>query len=172
MKSTSTAFLAAAAPLLLAACAQIPAAVPAPLVPQGEVKVANVAAQGVQVYECRVGSGGTPAWTFVAPEADLLNPRGAVIGRHGAGPYWQTLDGSRVVGTVKARADAPKSGAIPWLLLGTRNDGKPGRWSQVSSVQRINTVGGVAPATGCDDTTIGRAARVPYSAEYVLFEPR
>ena len=170
--STMNAFLAGAAPLLLAACAQIPAAVPAPLVPPGEVPLTHVAARGVQVYECRNAPTAAPAWTFVAPEADLIDARGMVIGRHGAGPYWQMLDGSRIVGSVKARADAPRAGAIPWLLLGTRNDGRPGRWSQVTSVQRLNTAGGVAPASGCDDASIGRTARVPYTAEYVLFVPR
>lgn len=170
--STSNVFLATAAPLLLAACVQIPAGVPAPLVPAGEVPLVHVAARGVQVYECRAAAGAAPAWTFVAPEADLIDGRGTVIGRHGAGPYWQTVDGSRIVGSVKARADAPQAGAIPWLLLGTRNDGAPGRWSQVTSVQRLNTAGGVAPATGCDTSTLGRAARVPYSADYVLFVPR
>jgi hypothetical protein len=170
--STSKVLLAAAAPLLLAACMQMPAAVPAPLVPAGEVPLVQVGARGVQVYECRAAAGGAPAWTFVAPEAELVDGRGTVIGRHGAGPYWQTIDGSRIVGRVKARADAPQANAIPWLLLDTRNDGTPGRWSPVTSVQRLNTAGGIAPATGCDTASIGRAARAPYSADYVLFVPR
>lgn len=164
--------LATASPLvlLLAACAQTPPAVPGPLVPPGEVPLARLAARGVQIYECRARAGGTGAeWTFVAPEAELIDGRGAVAGRHYAGPHWEAADGSKVVGSVKARADAPQAGAIPWLLLGTRSDGVDGRWSRVTSVQRLNTAGGVAPPGGCDASTLGRSARVPYSADYVLF---
>src|SRR6202008_2724050 len=71
-----------------------------------------VAAKGVQIYECRAGQ-----WAFVAPEAELFDASGRKIGRHYAGPQWESADGSRIAGTVKARADAPVPGAIPWLLL-------------------------------------------------------
>jgi len=37
-------------------------------------------------------------------------------------------------------------------------------------VQRIRTVGGVAPATGCSQSTdVGALALVPYSTDYVFF---
>lgn len=156
--------------VLLAACASTPPT-PAALVPAGETAVARVAARGVQIYECRAKAG-VPAgaeWTFIAPEAELFDASGYSAGKHYAGPHWEAGDGSKVVGSVKARADAPAAGAIAWLLLTTRSVGNNGRLAKVTSIQRVNTVGGVAPAGGCDATTIGKAARVPYSADYVLF---
>src|SRR5512139_2706161 len=117
--------LGASAALLTAACASAPLVVPDALQPaSNETLATTVGTRGVQVYECSVRKdGGGHEWAFVAPEADLLDAQGKTIGRHGAGPYWQAADGSRVVGSVKARADAPASGAIPWLLLSTKSSG-------------------------------------------------
>ena len=52
---------------------------------------------------------------------------------HGAGPHWLAPDGSRVEGTVKARADASSAWAIPWLLLTTKSTGSPGMFARVTS---------------------------------------
>lgn len=163
--------LASALPvLLLAACASAPG-VPAAIVPAGETAVARIAARGVQIYECRAKAG-APAgaeWAFVAPEADLFDASGYAIGKHYAGPHWEVGDGSKLVGSVKARADAPRGGAVPWLLLNAKSVGGAGKLAKVTSIQRINTAGGLAPAGGCDTTTLGKPARVPYTADYVLF---
>jgi hypothetical protein len=166
--------LTAGAALLTAACASSPLVVPEVLRPATtEMLGTTVGARGVQIYECRARKdGGGYEWAFVAPDADLLDAQGRAIGRHGAGPYWQSADGSRVVGTVKARADAPESSAIPWLLLSTKSSGPAGAFSNVSSIQRVNTVGGVAPATPCTAQFAGTPARVPYTAEYRLFTAR
>lgn len=156
---------------LLAGCASAPPAVPAALVPAGETAIARIAARGVQIYECRAkpGAAGGTEWAFVAPEAELFDAAGKPAGKHYAGPHWEDGDGSKVVGSVKARADAPVAGAIPWLLLSAKSVGGAGRLAKVTSIQRINTVGGVAPAGGCDTGTLGKPARVPYTADYVLF---
>lgn len=160
----------------LAACAAAPKPdpkVPAALDPGRSVRaLATISATGVQIYECRSAGGSTSAaWTFVAPEAQLFDERGRSMGSHGSGPYWMGLDGSRVVGSVLARADAPASGAIPWLLLTTQSVGAPGVLSAVSFIQRVNTEGGIAPASGCDAQSIGRQVRVGYRADYRLFVP-
>ncbi|MBS1133037.1 MAG: hypothetical protein H6R02_178 [Burkholderiaceae bacterium] len=167
-------FLSASAALLTAACASTPLVVPDALRPAtNESLVTTVGARGVQVYECRARKdGGGHEWAFVAPDADLLDAQGKAIGRHGAGPYWQSADGSRVVGTVRARADAPASGSIPWLLLTTKSSGPVGAFSNVTSIQRVNTAGGVAPATPCTAQLTGTPARVPYTADYRLFTAR
>jgi hypothetical protein len=79
-------------------------------------------------------------------------------------------DGSKIVGKVKGRADAPAAGAIPWLLLGTTSEGSGGQLAPVRSIQRVNTVGGVAPAQGCSShADVGQQARVPYTADYIYF---
>jgi len=163
---------AAAALLLVAACSSLETVeVPAALRTGPNDKVTYwVPARGMQIYECRQrASGAGFEWAFVAPDAELLDAFGSLIGRHGAGPYWESNDGSRVVGTVKARADAPVKNAIPWLLLTTKSSGSAGRFNQVTSIQRLNTVGGVAPTTGCGEESLGRTIHVPYSADYVFY---
>jgi hypothetical protein len=170
--------IAACLCLLLAACAsQPPAAAGAPdaLKPDAaQAPLETLAARGVQIYECRTSKDNPQAaqWVFVAPEANLYDAQGRLIGKHYAGPHWESNDGSKVVGSVKAKADAPQTGAIPWLLLATRSDGPSGDFAKVTSVQRLNTVGGIAPANGCTTATVGQGARVPYSADYVLFSMR
>lgn len=159
---------------LLTACQQTPPAAPAPSLPTalqppaGQVFWRNVPARGVQVYDCKAkadGSGATE-WVFVAPEAELQDAEGRWSGKHDAGPHWEARDGSKIKGSVKARADAPQAGAIAWLLLATESVGPAGIYAKVMSIQRVNTVGGVAPAGGC---TAGQQQRVPYTADYRMF---
>lgn len=156
----------------LAACSTLPPPVnlpPALALAPGEVWLATLSARGDQVYECRAGSGGAaPAWAFVAPDARLFETDGRPAGQHGAGPYWQALDGSRTEGKVLARADAPVAGAIPWLLLEARSTGAAGRLAPVTRIRRVHTVGGNAPATGCDAARLGQPLRVPYTADYLF----
>lgn len=137
-----------------------------PLAPADhEQHLLTVAAHGVQIYECR-----RTGWVFVAPDAVLIGHHGRPIGRHGAGPYWQASDGSRITGSVKSRVDAPRVGAIPWLLLGTRSDGAPGLLAAVTSIQRVNTEGGLTPSAACNSALVGTVARVPYRADYHLYQ--
>ena len=155
--------------LALAACAAPPAPSPAALAPATNATTALVTgARGVQIYECRTKADGFE-WAFIAPRADLLDPAGRVVGNHGAGPFWQAADGSRIVGRVTARTDAPNAGAIPWLLLDARSDGAAGVLAKVTQVQRLNTEGGLAPAAGCNPERLGQRVNVPYRADYRFF---
>ena len=131
-----------------------------------------VSARGVQIYECRARTDqvGEYAWAFVAPEADLFDARGNRTGRHYAGPHWEANDGSKIVGTVKERVDV--ADAIPWLLLSAKSVGSEGAFSKVTSIQRVNTAGGVAPKTGCSQATAGAPARINYTADYYFFTAR
>jgi hypothetical protein len=128
-----------------------------------------VPAKGVQIYECRAGKDGGYAWAFVAPEADLFDRRGVAIGKHYGGPHWEAADGSKLVGKVRERADAPVANAIPWLLLDTKSVGPDGSFSKISSIQRLNTSGGAAPKDGCSQATAGKPVRIPYTADYHFF---
>jgi hypothetical protein len=150
-----------------AAIAQDLKAIPENLRPAANESLKRViSAKGVQIYECR-----DQKWVFVAPEADLFDARGNLVGRHYAGPTWEsTGDGSKVAGTVKTRADAPEAGAIPWLLLSTKSVGGNGYFSDVTSIQRVATHGGAAPGSACPHD--GLQARVTYSADYYFFHPR
>lgn len=130
-----------------------------------------VSANGVQIYECRAAKGLNSAyeWAFVGPEADLFDTRGMKMGRHYAGPHWEATDGSKIVGLVKASTAAPDEGAIPWLLMGAKSVGPAGTFSNVSSVRRVHTTGGIAPDNGCSAAAAGTRARVPYTADYYFF---
>jgi len=170
MKPTSIVIFAA---VLVSACAA-PARVevPATLKPESNESLQRIVrATGVQIYECRAKKDANARfeWAFVAPEADLFDARGNKVGKHGAGPYWQASDGSRIVGTLKQRADAPVSGAIPWLLLTAKSNGPQGSFSNVTSIQRVNTTGGIAPARNCGSDTTGSTSRIPYTADYYFF---
>jgi hypothetical protein len=157
--------------LALAGCAApAPIDVPPALDPgAGQRLLTTLAAQGVQIYECRSAAGAAPAWAFVAPQATLADERGRAAGTHGAGPHWTATDGSRVEGRVQARADAPRPDAIPWLLLATHSTGGAGAFSGVTRIQRVRTEGGLAPAAGCSASSLGHQVRVPYRADYRLF---
>jgi hypothetical protein len=166
----------------LSACASGPTAqadarpVPASLKPADNERVAFTwHAVGSQIYECRTSDKGGWAWVFVAPEADLFNQKDEKVGTHGAGPHgagphWAALDGSRTVGTVKARADGERPADIPLLLLTAKSAGAPGKMAGVTSVQRLNTEGGNAPAAGCAvRADAGKRVKEGYTADYVFF---
>jgi len=146
-----------------------PAPAPALAVPGGNRLAFDFDATGVQIYTCAAAGAGF-AWTFVAPEATLLNPGGQTAGIHFAGPTWQANDGSQVVGARLAGVTVDAS-AIPWLLLAAASHDGNGRMAKVSFIQRFDTVGGKAPAAGCDATTVGAIARVDYQATYFFYEP-
>lgn len=129
---------------------------------------------GVQNYACRVTPGQaagmqTYAWTLKAPEAALQDEHGVVIGKHYEGPTWELPDGSKVVGMAQATLAAPSGDGIPWLLLkAVKNEGT-GTLASVRAVQRIDTVGGKAPTSGCDASTPESEVRVPYQATYYFY---
>ena len=166
--------------LLVSACAGMDAARPVANLPDRLKPGANeaflmvVPAKGVQIYECRAKKDqpGQFEWAFVAPDATLFDTRGNRIGRHYAGPHWESVDGSRIVGALKERADAPLANAIPWLLLNAKSTGPEGAFSKVTSIQRVNTVGGVAPAASCPQASAGTSARIDYTADYYFFIAR
>lgn len=161
-------------PFVLTACAtqSMQAPVPANLVPAGERPVERLSARGVQTYECLAKPGATSnaIWNYVAAELELFDTRGNQVGRHTfPPPVWESPDGSKFMGNIKACANAPRPDAAPWLLVSAKSTSGEGRFSRITSVQRINTVGGVAPPTSCDAKTIGATERVPFTADYVLF---
>jgi hypothetical protein len=154
------------------AIAQAPALpeLPAALKP-GELKVYLAApAKGVQIYACNKNDASTYAWTFKGPEAELADTAGKVIGKHYGGPTWEGKDGGKVVGAVKASASAPGGNAIPWLLLDIKSRDGSGQFTQAAAILRVNTVGGTAPTSGCDEAHAGTEQRVPYTAVYYFLK--
>ena len=107
-------------------------------------------------------------WAFKAPEADLFDAQGHKVGRHYGGPTWEVADG-KVIGRVKAKADAPDRQGIPWLLLDAVQASGSGILGKVQSIQRVNTFGGKPPAEKADQSKVGQVIRVDYTATYRFF---
>lgn len=145
-----------------------PAIVPPEITPAADQDLAFVlSAWGVQRYTCTAAG-----WTFVTPDADLFaaGVSGLVV-HHFSGPTWLHRDTSLVVASKTAEA-AVDATAIPWLLLtATRHGGaKDGVMAAVTSIQRMETRGGVAPdAARCDAQHIGLGSDVMYSARYAFY---
>jgi Protein of unknown function (DUF3455) len=147
-----------------------PPAVPPPLrVPSGARLIARFHATGAQVYACAASAAGPFAWTLKRPDAKLFDAAGAAAGTHGAGPSWTANDGSAVIGEKVAQAEAPAPASVPWLLLRATSTSGHGQFSQVTYVQRVDTQGGKAPATGCEAAKAGTETRANYSADYYFF---
>jgi Protein of unknown function (DUF3455) len=139
--------------------------------PAGEQLFLQVHAKGDQVYTCKSESA-QYTWTLKAPDAQLLDKDGKPFGKHFAGPSWEASDGSRVTGKAVANAPSPDADSIPWLLVNIVNHEGTGVLSRATSIQRINTKGGKAPASGCDVAHAGQEVRVPYSADYLFYAPK
>jgi hypothetical protein len=140
-------------------------------VPSGNVLLFKTFASGTQIYTCaaRTDDPNAFAWTFKAPDAELWNDASEKLGTHYAGPTWEGNDGSSVVAEVASRADAPNPGAIPWLLLKAKSTSGAGVFTNMTYIQRLETVGGVAPAEGCDQSTVGMERAVGYAATYAFY---
>jgi Protein of unknown function (DUF3455) len=165
--------------------------VPGTLQPLAGNEVFLVAhAFGSQDYVC-AASGSGVAFVLTTPEAVLFDVPGHRVINHFFSPNpvedgtirasWQSTRNSSVFWgkLVKAEnaATAPDfvaKDAIAWLLLSQAGvlPGTAGGddLSVATFVQRINTVGGLAPSTGCNSLDdIRNTAFVPYEADYVFF---
>ncbi|HEX8208388.1 MAG TPA: DUF3455 domain-containing protein [Solirubrobacteraceae bacterium] len=128
-------------------------------------------ATGVQIYRCNAPG----SWGLVAPRADLVDAKGKVIVTHFGGPSWQARDGSTVVAKRVNGATVDPT-AIPWLLLAAdpakTTPGADGdKLVKTTFIQRINTVGGLAPvASTCTAENAGAVQEIPYEADYVFWK--
>jgi hypothetical protein len=131
--------------------------------PAGARMVLEAHAAGDQIYTCD-GSN----WVFSRPDARLFDEAGKQIGTHFAGPTWEYTDGSRVMGKAVANA-TPDPDSIPWLLVEARDHQGDRLMTSVTSIQRLSTSGGKAPAGGCDNQHKGQETRSHYTAIYVFY---
>jgi len=140
--------------------------------PEGEKALMHAHAKGVQIYSCAAGTDGKYSWVLKAPKAELFDEQEKLIGEHFAGPTWKLKDGSEVTGKMLAKHDAPKAGAIPWLLVTVIGHKGSGALESVTTIQRVNTEGGVADATKvCDASKNGAESESAYSADYYFYAP-
>src|SRR4029077_18293699 len=68
--------------------------------PAGDVLRLTALGKGVQIYQCLASTDQAEhfEWKLQGPEAQLLDRKAHVIGKHYAGPTWEAADGSKVVG--------------------------------------------------------------------------
>ncbi|HWZ64544.1 MAG TPA: DUF3455 domain-containing protein [Steroidobacteraceae bacterium] len=138
----------------------------------GEHLVLVAHASGSQIYLCSAGADGKSQWTLKAPEAELRDDRGAVIGHHSAGPTWRHMDGSTVTAKATAKAASPDADSVPWLLLTAVSHDGTGVLSRVTSIQRIHTKGGQPPpADKCGAGQQSVETWIPYTADYYFYAP-
>jgi hypothetical protein len=150
-------------------------------VPAGQKLTRMLHGTGVQIYQCKA-SAKDPSrytWVYQEPKAELSDRSGKDVGRHYAGPTWEADDGSQVVGDIVARADAPGAaapsaaapppGGIQWLLLRAKSNTGKGVFAKVQSIQRLHTIGGLAPQDPCDAAHADQRTRVAYSADYYFY---
>lgn len=147
---------------LVSAPAQTP--LPDAIAAPGEKIVLTLHAEGAQVYECKADPSGKLVWVFREPIATLLLD-GKTVGRHYAGPNWEYSDGSAIVGKATGNAPGTTDKDIPWLKLEVVSQRGGGVLTGITTVQRINTVGG-KPQGACDKAGVYQSA--PYSADYVF----
>jgi hypothetical protein len=149
-----------------------PAAMPAEFeAPSGSVLLFSSEARGQQIYKCNNGQ-----WAFHAPRAGLFDPAshqrtgshyGGVDQDLTPGPWWESAsDGSRIRGGNAISTPSPNPNSIPQLQLEVLERYGAGVFSQVSHIQRLNTVGGVGPTGACS----GNEQRwVAYTADYYFY---
>jgi hypothetical protein len=146
-------------------------------------------ATGTQNYVC-VAQGSGYAFVLFTPQATLFSNSGRQLTTHFFSPNpdeagtvraaWQhSRDTSSVWGQVRAgNASSDPAyvapGAIPWLLVTIvgQEEGPGGgeALTDTKFIHRVNTAGGVAPATGCSSAAdVGRAAYVPYTTDYIFY---
>jgi len=177
MKNT---LLLASLTVLASACATAPA--PAPMMvdntglpeavraPAGARQTMWTVGRGELTYECREKKdmAGAFEWAFVGPVATLYAAGEKAVGKYYAGPTWEANDGSKVTGKQLAVSPAG-AGNIPLQLVKADPAMGAGAMQGVAYIQRLNTKGGAAPATGCDAMAKGKRQVVGYAADYVFY---
>jgi hypothetical protein len=186
--ATAVVMFAAAAPQAAADERITPPDVPGNLVVQdGSTPYLIGHASGTQNYSC-LPSGTGVAWILYGPQATLFDGDEDQITTHFLSPNpaengtpratWQHSRDTSSVWAVKVAESTDAAyvapGAIPWFLLDAVGTQYGPNWGQklvrTTHIQRVNTGGGVAPATGCTVTSdIGKKALVPYTADYVFY---
>jgi len=147
-------------------------------------------ATGTQNYICLPSSNGV-AYSLFTPEATLFNDQGEQIITHffSINPFepgvirvtWEhSNDTSAVWGKVTGSStdsNFVNPGAIPWLRVQVKEVGALAgptggdKLVKTTFIQRLNTVGGAAPSTGCSQPSdIGNKAFMPYTADYFFYK--
>lgn len=140
-------------------------------VPSGEMQKAWTVGKGEITYECRAKKEMVDQyeWAFAGPAATLHDASGKAVGKYYGPPTtWEAMDGSKVGG--KQVAVAPhQADAIPLQLVKAEPAVGSGAMQGVTYIQRLKTVGGVAPSALCAVANQGEKKQVAYQADYVFY---
>ena len=145
----------------------LPAAVQ---VPAGNKVAMEMVGVGTITYKCsaKKDMGDQFEWVFVGPDAKLNDRNGKQLGKYYGPPAtWESMDGSKLTGTQVAVAPAT-AGSIPNQLV--KANPASGAMRGITYIQRVNTMGGVAPAATCAANNMGAEQIVKYQADYIFYK--
>jgi hypothetical protein len=147
----------------------LPAAVQ---VPAGHRMVLETVAKGDITYTCsaKAGMAGQFEWVFTGPKAAMTLRNKQNIGTYFGPPAtWLHNDGSVVTGMQVAVAPNNPS-SIPLQLVKANPKAQAGVFAETSYIQRVSTVGGIAPANPCNASIFGVKQTVEYAADYIFWK--
>ncbi len=140
-------------------------------VPAGQRVAMETQAAGDITYLCspKKDMAGQFEWVFAGPDAGLKDRSGKTVGKYYGPPAtWEAMDGSKVTGMQLAVAPNG-TGNIPMQLVKANPAMGMGAMQGVSYIQRVNTVGGVAPPAACAASTVNQKQIVKYTADYIFW---
>lgn len=128
---------------------------------------------GAYIYQCRQSPLDPNAyeWGFVAPDATLYDGSRTTARHATVGLYESASDRSSTSGVVRSSQSAGATN-LPWVLIRAQPLSENGLFANVTSIQRVNTVGGAAPTTGCGPDNTGAEQRVDFRADYYFYKRR
>ena len=137
-----------------------------------QVPAFMLTARGAEVYRCSpidTASGGY-GWFVTVPDA-ILYDGARQAARLASSNHFEAVGDRSSLSTVPIRLQAAGAGNMPWELAAASAEGESGLFVGVTAVQRVNTNGGAAPSSTCDETHSGDEARVDFSADYYFYKP-
>ena len=170
-----TAIISSSFAVLLMAALGASAQTPLPdavKVPAGNKLVLETVGAGLITYECREkkDAAGQFEWVFAGPDAALRDRAGKQVGKYYGPPAtWESADGVKITGTQVAVAPNG-DGNIPLQLVKANPAVGDGSWTGVTYIQRLATLGGVAPKSVCNAEAKGKKETVGYQADYLFFK--
>lgn len=181
MLRTATASASVLLVSLLAACGSMAPMMPmysqamlptAVQVPAGHKVAMETVGVGEITYQCsaKKDMAGQFEWVFAGPDARLNDRSGKQVGKYYGPPAtWESMDGSKLTATQVAVAPNG-TGNIPSQLVKGNPAMGSGAMSGVTYIQRVDTRGGVAPATPCAAGNLGARQTVKYQADYIFYK--
>ncbi len=141
-------------------------------VPAGNKVAMETVGVGEITYQCNAKKDMADQfeWVFVGPDAKLNDRNGKQVGKYYGPPAtWESMDGSKLTGAQVAVAPSA-AGNIPYQLVKANPVMGSGAMTGVTYIQRVKTMGGVAPAMACAASNMGSKQIVKYQADYIFYK--